>query len=412
MKHWWIDPVYGNDINTGDSKAQAKQTFMGESGLTTVLDFNDMNVIHLALAQYDESMTIDLSYFSVTLCGAEFLPIMAYPGFMNSSGGSGAILSVSENSILDGIFVVVLDDQTGISFDGASLELNNIGIIVAGARATGLYVGSGLVTKTRSVMILPYPSTDLSNSYLVELASSSMPFYMTDIMFLFDPNDPTYPFPETNLWKDDISVGVAIRPYNNIYASTDFYTGEVMLLTEPDMHPSGATLKDPRPVEGFGGHDLLSKIVLANRNVADGSVVAQGGTSDKTNTEIYSAVTAIVVGPQIYNNVKANLDRPFSGTKTFPMFLMIFDGKGAPLDPDSVPTIAISSSDGTPRIPETNMIYVSKGQYVYNYVLNPSSPLETEEVLMKIVIGGITIPRPSLTEVYEEINTGFVGEQL
>lgn len=135
--------------------------------------------------------------------------------------------------------------------------------------------------------------------------------------------------------------------------------------------------------------------------------------SEYSVDDTYSAVTAIVVGPQIYVDVKSALDRPASGSKIFPMFLAILDGKGAPLAPDSTPTIQIESVGGTVRVPETAMTFGGDvGQYSFGYTITSTSVLETERVKIKIVIGGVTQYRKAFTEIYEEGGGGFAGGQL
>jgi hypothetical protein len=158
--------------------------------------------------------------------------------------------------------------------------------------------------------------------------------------------------------------------------------------------------------------DLIGECNIRISHATYGNWRESFEVSEYSVDDTYSAVTAIVVGPQIYVNVQSALDRPVSGSKVFPMFLAIFDGKGVPLVPDSVPTIAIESVGGTVRVPETAMTNSSVGQYFYDYTITSASVLETERVKIKIVIGGVTQYRNSFTEIFEEGGGGFAGGQL
>lgn len=108
-------------------------------------------------------------------------------------------------------------------------------------------------------------------------------------------------------------------------------------------------------------------------------------------------------GPRVLVNVDSDLIRPVGESKTYRMFLSITDGMGVPLAPDSIPTIKIDSVAGESRVEETEMTYGgSVGQYYYDYAITNESPLETQVVRMKTVIGGATRYINSFTEIYEE----------
>ena len=291
MQNWYVTKD-GDDGNGGKHWSDSKLTV---AGVEAVLVSGELNIINFGEGIYDESN--DLSNYQVSIVGSPFIPMVHNSAVeFKYTGGAGTVLKWGEHSLISGACILTDSDQTGLNIDGQDLlpsYIKNVFIYVLGSGATGLKIGCQ-VMEVNNVMLFAAPVADLSNSYLLNITGSdTFPWYCKDVYFVFDPDHPSYPFPESRIWKDDVAGGSGVIPINSCYLQAKALHGGVnSFLTTPDTYPSQAAIKDARPVCGWGGHELLPLIRLYDRAVeADASEVADKATADLIKTDTTAILT-------------------------------------------------------------------------------------------------------------------------
>jgi hypothetical protein len=105
--------------------------------------------------------------------------------------------------------------------------------------------------------------------------------------------------------------------------------------------------------------------------------------------------------------IPERLIRPDSGSKTYRIWLNIYDTIGNMEAPDSVPTLKVLNDAAVQRLAETPMILEDVGRYYYDYTLTNTSVLEGLNFTVKIIEGALTNyqTRPSeVTEFETDLN--------
>ena len=252
MQNWYVSKD-GDDGNEGKHWIDAKLTV---AGVAAVLVSGELNIINFGEGEYDESN--DLSNYQVSIVGNPFIPLTSTGnsgvGF-KYTGGAGTVLKLGEHSLISGACITAVSDQTGLSIDGQDLlpsYARNIAIYVAGENAIGFKADTNIMI-VENLMFLAVPSTSLANSYLVQLTgSTAFPWYFKNGVFVFDSTHPSYPFPESRIWKDDVAGGSNVQPLNCCYCDANLHGGAgATMLMPPDTYPTQATLKDPAPLNAM-----------------------------------------------------------------------------------------------------------------------------------------------------------------
>jgi len=243
----YVSTNNGDDSWDGETWATAKKTL---NGVKAVLDSDYVNTIYIEEGSYDES--VDFSSYVVNLIGHSMVPTY-FPAPVNlyDTGGGTPVLKIGGYSLLSGILVGVGNNQTGLYATGTDkpIILNNIAISISftSAPATALVVDTCIILPKR-VMLAAY-TTYTTNTYLLNLVGRDSAVWLArDIYFLFMAGGAN-PFPESQLWKDDIAGGSLTQPYNCAYIDFGpWYSSTVNYFTTPDKYPTSAAKKDPAPI--------------------------------------------------------------------------------------------------------------------------------------------------------------------
>ena len=93
---------------------------------------------------------------------------------------------------------------------------------------------------------------------------------------------------------------------------------------------------------------------------------------------------------------------PQTGSKTYPMYVRLFNDSGSPVDPDSsIMNLSIKDASGATVVASVNMTRSAVGQYVYNYVVNSSDTEQALFVFFDYVKNSVAFNQVRATEVVE-----------
>ena len=142
---------------------------------------------------------------------------------------------------------------------------------------------------------------------------------------------------------------------------------------------------------------------LGDTNEMQGKLPAGALASSTEVLAIQNSTHVRVIVPQF-------LERPDSGSKTFRLWLYIYDTQGAMEAPDSLPTVAAENDQGTDRSSGLSVVTnVSTGVYRVDYTVADSHAIEGLRFQWSIVEGGATRVHAAAAHVVDTTAVDFTA---